>query len=128
MGSHEGGWGLAVAGALPGARPWGPSAGEPEYQRPYLWRGQRGLLDLNAEIIANRKPPTQGHRWPRDEAPHGTRAAARRHNRAGEPLCESCRKAERRYKEDRRAARMAGRAPASGRQSEVVDKKPAQTA
>lgn len=45
-------------------------------------------------------------RGPAPTQPHGTLAAARRHERAGEPLCEPCRAARnaaaRRYYESRK--------------------------
>ena len=43
--------------------------------------------------------------WP-DVKPHGTTAAARRHYRHGEKLCESCRQAEQRRKADLRQRRQ----------------------
>lgn len=37
-----------------------------------------------------------------ERKPCGTRAAAERHRRKGEPLCEPCREAERQYRRDER--------------------------
>lgn len=57
MSEHGGGW------PLEGAPPWGSSAGEPEHQRAYLWRGRPGLLALNAAIVERRREA--------DAVPHG---------------------------------------------------------
>lgn len=49
------------------------------------------------------KPPPP----PRELKPHGTWAAAQRHRRAKEPLCEPCKEAERTYLRERARAKAA---------------------
>lgn len=46
---------------------------------------------------------------PRKLAPHGTTAAYRRHERHGEPPCEECREAHRKFQRDLYARRKAKR-------------------
>lgn len=58
----------------------------------YLWRGDPGLLALNQEIMAQRRPGQP--QYERNEAPHGTASAYRRHHRNGEAPCEPCKAAE----------------------------------
>ena len=76
-----------------GARP----RGEPVL-RGYLWRGQPGLAAVNAQIMRERQQQTS---WPPGTAPHGTMAAHRRHQRAGQKPCEDCRQAQSRAIADR---------------------------
>lgn len=64
----------------------------------YVYRGaeQEGwpdLIELNRVILAER-PDQHTPRYRRGEAPCGTRAAYRRHQRHGERPCEACRGAE----------------------------------
>ena len=46
---------------------------------------------------------------PREPKPHGTTAAARRHQRAGEEMCPPCREAWRAYQAEQYAKRKARR-------------------
>ena len=64
----------------------------------YLWRGQPGLAAVNAQIMRERQQQTS---WPPGTAPHGTTAAYRRHQRAGQKPCEDCRQAQSRAIADR---------------------------
>lgn len=69
------------------------------YNGAYVWRGSRTLIDLNAAIMAARG---DNPKYPRTApAPHGTINAARRHRRRGESICEACRQAVNRDRQDR---------------------------
>lgn len=88
----------------------------------YIWRGDPGLIGLNARIMAARKPgSTRQAPWPAPwfkELPpirHGTTGGYRQHYVRDEPPCDPCREADReadrklkRARRARQAAREAG--------------------
>lgn len=78
------------------------------YRGGYIYRGSMDLLEQNARILAARPDPERP-RYARNEAPHGTTAAARRHGRHGEPLCGPCLAASKRQSMERRLAQRARR-------------------
>lgn len=64
------------------------------YQGAYIYRNETALLEQNRRIMAERKPG-DGPKGQGILAAHGTAAAARRHQRNGEPACEACAAAHR---------------------------------
>lgn len=74
----------------------------------YIYRGDLALVVLNAQIMARRPHPDLpvfGSTGRLAQAPCGTRAALRRHQRRGERACEACLAAERRWHRLRAEAR-----------------------
>lgn len=100
----------SVETLAPGSVPRPPTITPGDWARmpwPAKWRASRRWAAVQAQNTADEleqepiQPIVQRRFGPNAIQPHGTNAAYRRHERAGEEPCRPCREARRQYNRDR---------------------------